>query len=81
MSDLIVGIDLGTSNSLVAFCDARGPRIIASPEGRSILPSVVALDAARKELLVGDAAAAGALARPETTVHSIKRLMLSLIHI
>jgi molecular chaperone DnaK (HSP70) len=75
MSDLIVGIDLGTSNSLVAFCDARGPRIIASPEGRSILPSVVALDAARKELLVGDAAAAGALARPETTVHSIKRLM------
>ncbi|MFO0006225.1 MAG: Hsp70 family protein, partial [bacterium] len=37
----IVGIDLGTTNSLVAVCDAAGPRVLADAEGRQLLPSVV----------------------------------------
>ena len=75
MSDLIIGIDLGTTNSLVAFCDQQGPRIIASPDGLTSLPSVVHVDPAVGSFTVGEAARSQAIQRPMETVFSIKRLM------
>lgn len=73
---MIVGIDLGTTNSLVAVCDAAGPRILQGPTGRAILPSVVRLDPATgKPAAIGDAARDAAVEHPEVTIHSAKRLM------
>lgn len=75
MSQLIIGIDLGTTNSLVAFADQQGPRIIASPEGRVSLPSVVRVDPASGAMEVGESAKASAISRPMETIYSVKRLM------
>ena len=74
----IVGIDLGTTNSLVAYCDEAGPRILASAEGETTLPSVVRLDPrAEGEGLeaIGAAARRRAVEFPDRTVFSVKRLM------
>lgn len=70
----IVGIDLGTTNSLVAYMDLTSPRIIEDPEGRKIVPSVVSLDESGK-LVAGEQARELLLTRPERTVYSVKRLM------
>lgn len=70
----IVGIDLGTTNSLVAEMDLTGPRIIEDPEGRKIVPSVVSL-AENGKLVAGEPARELLLTRPERTVYSVKRLM------
>ena len=75
MSDVIIGIDLGTTNSLVAFADAAGPRIIASPDGQESLPSVVHIDPATGARTVGAQARRRAVERPMETIYSIKRLM------
>ncbi|MFN4241620.1 MAG: Fe-S protein assembly chaperone HscA [Tepidisphaerales bacterium] len=76
--DLIIGIDLGTTNSLVAYCDERGPRIIPSPDGRHRhVPSVVRLSPTGEPGadVVGHAARATAVKYPTETVYSVKRLM------
>ncbi|HZQ52276.1 MAG TPA: Fe-S protein assembly chaperone HscA [Bryobacteraceae bacterium] len=70
----IVGIDLGTTNSLVAEMDLTGPRIIEDPEGRKIVPSIVSL-AENGKLVAGEPARELLLTRPERTVYSVKRLM------
>ena len=73
--DRIVGIDLGTTNSLVAYLDDETPRVIADPAtGRTSVPSVVAF---RPDgtTLVGDEARALAGVEPATTVQSVKRFM------
>lgn len=70
----IVGIDLGTTNSLVAEMDLTGPRIIDDPEGRKIVPSIVSLTENGK-LVAGEPARELLLTRPERTVYSVKRLM------
>lgn len=75
---LIVGIDLGTTNSLVAICDERGPRVIADEQGRALLPSVVRLEtSAGGELVhtVGWEARERQPEHPRTTYSSVKRLM------
>ncbi|MCI0548190.1 MAG: Fe-S protein assembly chaperone HscA [Candidatus Rokubacteria bacterium] len=70
----IVGIDLGTTNSLVAFVDAAGiPRAIPDPDGRLLLPSVVAWT--RDGVVVGEAARRQLVRNPGGTVYSVKRLM------
>ena len=70
----IVGIDLGTTNSLVAVMELTGPRIIEDAEGRKIVPSIVSLtDNGR--LLAGEEARELLLTHPERTVYSVKRLM------
>lgn len=72
----IIGIDLGTTNSLVAFCDQAGPRILETPDGERIFPSVVRLDADSGEpVAFGREARSHAIEFPQTTVHSVKRLM------
>ena len=71
----IVGIDLGTTNSLVAYVDDKTglPRVIPDREGQMLLPSVVAFTP--DGVLVGAAAKRQLVRRPETTVYSVKRLM------
>ncbi len=73
-SEPIVGIDLGTTNSLVAFCDERGPRILTDETGAALLPSAVRIgpDGA---MTVGRAARDHIVEFPRETVHSVKRLM------
>src|SRR3989440_5098584 len=73
-SDRIVGIDLGTTNSLVAFMEADTPVVIPGEDGLNLVPSVVALDE-RDQIVVGNAARKYLIETPERAVYSIKRLM------
>jgi molecular chaperone DnaK len=70
----IVGIDLGTTNSLVAFMDLTGPRIIPGNDGDKLVPSVVSI-APSGEVVVGNPARELLLTQPERSVYSVKRLM------
>ena len=71
----IVGIDLGTTNSLVAYLDERTglPRVIPDAEGRALLPSIVSFTPAG--ILVGEAARRQLVRQPSSTVYSVKRFM------
>ncbi len=69
----IVGIDLGTTNSLVAYMHNGQPRVIPGRAGRPMVPSVVALT--DNGLIVGDAAKEHLTRNPERTVYSVKRFM------
>jgi Fe-S protein assembly chaperone HscA len=73
-SDRIVGIDLGTTNSLVAFMQGDTPVVIPGEDGSNLVPSVVALDA-NNQPVVGNAARDSLIDHPERAVYSIKRLM------
>ncbi len=71
----IVGIDLGTTNSLVAVMGPSGqPEIVTGPDGSKIVPSVVSVNPSG-EILVGASANEALLKHPERTVYSAKRLM------
>jgi len=72
--DIIIGIDLGTTNSLVAICDERGPRVLPDFAGRPLLASVVRFQADGMAV-IGEEARAHAVEYPTETVFSIKRLM------
>ena len=72
--DRIVGIDLGTTNSLVAFMQGDTPVVIPGDDGLNLLPSVVALDS-NNHPVVGNAARSALIDTPERAVYSIKRLM------
>src|SRR6202040_810927 len=73
-NDHIVGIDLGTTNSLVAFMQGESPVVIPGVDGLNLVPSVVALDE-RDQIIVGNAARKYLIETPERVVYSIKRLM------
>jgi len=70
----IVGIDLGTTNSLVAFMQGETPAVIPGEDGLNLVPSVVALDE-RRQVIVGSGARKYLIETPEHAVYSIKRLM------
>jgi len=70
----IVGIDLGTTNSLVAFMQGDSPVVIPGEDGVNLVPSVVALDES-EQIIVGNAARKYLIETPERSVYSIKRLM------
>jgi molecular chaperone DnaK len=70
----IIGIDLGTTNSVVAVIEAGQPTVIANQEGQRTTPSVVAFTKSG-ERLVGQVAKRQAITNPENTVFSIKRFM------
>jgi molecular chaperone DnaK len=70
----IIGIDLGTTNSVVAIMDGREPKVIPNEEGHRLTPSVVAIDE-KGEVLVGQIARRQAITNPENTVFSVKRLI------
>jgi len=73
-ADRIVGIDLGTTNSLVAFMQGETPVVIPGEDGLNLVPSVVALDE-HGQIIVGSAARKYLIETPERAVYSIKRLM------
>ena len=70
----IIGIDLGTTNSVVAVMEGSEPTVITNPEGNRLTPSVVAFTKG-DERLVGQVARRQAVTNPENTVFSIKRFM------
>jgi len=73
-ADHIVGIDLGTTNSLVAFMQGDMPVVIPGDDGSNLVPSVVALDE-NSQPVIGNSARRCLIETPERAVYSIKRLM------
>jgi molecular chaperone DnaK len=74
MAGKVIGIDLGTTNSVVAVMEAGQPAVIVNQEGSRVTPSVVAITK-DGERLVGQVAKRQAVTNPENTVFSIKRFM------
>ena len=70
----VIGIDLGTSNSVVAVMEGGEPVVVTNPEGSRLTPSIVAF-AKSNERLVGQVAKRQAITNPQNTVFSIKRFM------
>src|SRR5271155_146814 len=84
----VIGIDLGTTNSLAAFMDLTGPKIIPGADGDKLVPSVVSINPRQPnrdregvgaltsgEVVVGNPARELLLTQPERTIYSVKRLM------
>ncbi|MBN2555083.1 MAG: molecular chaperone DnaK [Anaerolineales bacterium] len=71
----IIGIDLGTTNSVVAIMEGGEPTVISSAEGGRLIPSVVAVNPKTGERMVGQVARRQAVVNPENTISSIKRFM------
>lgn len=74
MSNKIIGIDLGTTNSVVAVMEGNDPTVITNSEGKRTTPSVVAFDK-DGERKIGDPAKRQAVNNPKGTIYSIKRFM------
>ena len=70
----IIGIDLGTTNSVVSVMEGSEPKVIANAEGNRLTPSVVAFTD-KAEVLVGEPAKRQAVTNPTRTVYSVKRFM------
>jgi len=70
----VIGIDLGTTNSVVAVMEGGEPKVIVNEEGSRLTPSVVAFTK-DGEILVGQVAKRQAITNPENTIYSIKRFM------
>jgi Fe-S protein assembly chaperone HscA len=80
MRSVVVGIDLGTTNSLVAYMEGDTPVVIPGVDGSNLVPSVVALDpiaepGARPTVTVGNSARRALIETPERVIYSVKRLM------
>lgn len=75
----VVGIDLGTTNSLVAYMQGEQPVVIPGVDGSNLVPSVVALDpmpeGGRPTMTVGNSARKALIETPERVIYSVKRLM------
>jgi molecular chaperone DnaK len=71
----VLGIDLGTTNSVVAIIEAGEPTVIENAEGSRLTASVVAVNPKTSERLVGQVAKRQAITNPENTIFSIKRFM------
>src|SRR5690348_8596969 len=71
----VLGIDLGTTNSVMAIIEAGEPTVLENAEGSRLTPSVVAINPKTGERLVGQVAKRQAITNPENTIFSIKRFM------
>lgn len=71
----IIGIDLGTTNSVCAVMEGGEPTVVSSAEGGRLFPSVVAVNPKTGERLVGLVAKRQAVVNPKDTIYSIKRFM------
>ncbi|HYV07333.1 MAG TPA: Fe-S protein assembly chaperone HscA [Blastocatellia bacterium] len=74
-SGRVVGIDLGTTNSLVAFMGPGGPEVIRDEEGNALVPSIVYFDNTEHQLLVGEEARDRLITEPRRAIYSVKRFM------
>jgi len=71
----VIGIDLGTTNSVAAVVEAGTPVVITDAEGRKTTPSIVAYALKTKELIVGELAKRQSVLNPENTFYSVKRFI------
>ena len=71
----VIGIDLGTTNSVVAVMEGNEPTVIPTAEGARLCPSVVAVNPKTGERMVGQVARRQAITNSENTIYSVKRLM------
>ncbi len=71
----VLGIDLGTTNSVVAIMEGGEPTVLENAEGSRLTPSVVAVNPKTNERLVGQVARRQAITNPENTIYSVKRFM------
>ena len=71
----IIGIDLGTTNSVAAVLEAGKPEVIPSREGNHLIPSVVAIKPKSNDQLIGQSARRQAVGNPENTIFSVKRFI------
>src|SRR5579884_2933404 len=71
----VLGIDLGTTNSVVAVMEAGEPTVLENAEGSRLTPSVVASNPKTGERMVGQVAKRQAVTNPDNTIFSIKRFM------
>jgi len=71
----VIGIDLGTTNSCVAFVESNEPKVIINEEGNRTTPSIVGFGDKENDILVGEPAKRQAVVNPERTVYSAKRLI------
>ena len=71
----VVGIDLGTTNSLVAYMSEAGPVVIGGETGDPLVPSIVYYDDEKKRLLIGEEARAKVISEPRKAIYSVKRFM------
>src|SRR3954451_10734898 len=71
----VLGIDLGTTNSVMAVIEAGDPTILENAEGNRLTPSVVAVNTKTGEQIVGQVARRQAITNPENTIFSVKRFM------
>ena len=74
-SGRVVGIDLGTTNSLVAYMSERGAEVIRDERGNALVPSIVYYDADEKRLLIGEEARERLITEPRKAIYSVKRFM------
>src|SRR5271168_3171261 len=81
-TERIVGIDLGTTNSLVAYMEGSQPAVIPGVDGSNLVPSIIALDpvdpaaeSQRPTVTVGNSARRALIETPDRTIYSVKRLM------
>src|ERR1044071_5450097 len=71
----VVGIDLGTTNSLVAYMSDTGPEVIRDGSGNALVPSIVYFDYEQDRLLVGEEARDRLITEPRKAIYSVKRFM------
>lgn len=71
----VIGIDLGTTNSVAAVMEGGEPTVIPSAEGGRLFPSIVAVNPKTEERMVGQIAKRQAVVNPENTISSVKRFM------
>src|SRR6185295_17549690 len=71
----VVGIDLGTTNSLVAHIGENGPEVIRDQSGNALVPSIVYYDHQQERLLVGEEARDRLITEPRKAIYSVKRFM------
>ena len=71
----VVGIDLGTTNSLVAYMDGDTPKVIRGDHNNPLLPSIVFYDEAQRRLLIGEEAREKLVTEPRKAIYSVKRFM------
>jgi Fe-S protein assembly chaperone HscA len=74
-SNRVVGIDLGTTNSLVAYVGPKGPEVIRDESGYALVPSIVYYDNQERRLLVGEDARERLITEPRKAIYSVKRFM------
>ena len=74
-SGRVVGIDLGTTNSLVAYMDGDTPKVIRGDHNNPLLPSIVFYDEAQRRLLIGEEAREKLVTEPRKAIYSVKRFM------